>query len=459
MSWAAAIHKPAEPPAIPPLFAHQERDVQRYVENFNLCNFSDPGTGKTRTLIEAILRIKPNHRTLILAPKSILQVAWGNDIDKFAPGLEYAVARAEDREKQFKRDVPIVITNHDAVSWLADRPQLVRSFSHCITDESTAYKNPQAIRSRKAAALRRLIEFWTILTGTPTPQGVLDLWHQVYLVDLGELLGKSFYRFRNAVCDQKVRYPGAAFSEWVEKDGSLDAITSLLEPITIRNDRRDCLDLPPNQKIELSVKINAKHRRVYEQMKRAALLELETGTVSAINAASLLTKLLQIASGAVYNEDGSVSVVDNDRYDLVMELIDQRQHSVVAFNWRHQRDALVERATKAHLPHAVIDGSVSSADRTKAVNDFQAGKLRTIFCHPASAGHGLTLTRANTTIWSSPTYNLEHYAQFNARIDRAGQTQKMETILIQAEDTVEGEVYKRLSNKDSSMTQLLSLLR
>jgi SNF2 family DNA or RNA helicase len=458
MSWANAIHQPA--PVVlelPPLYAHQAHDVDRYLENFSLCNFSDPGTGKTRTLIEAICRL--GGRALVLAPKSILQASWGNDIHRFAPGTEDAVARAEDREAQFKRDVPFVITNHDAVTWLYQNKKYARGFTHLIIDESTAYKNPQAIRSRRVRELRETIPHATILTGTPNPQGVLDMWHQVLLVDKGERLGGHYYKFRHAVCEPKMRRPGSTFVEWKEKDGALDVVTSLIADITIRNDRRDCLDLPHNQQILTNVTLSAKHRRLYEQLKRQALLELDSGTVSAINAVSLLAKLLQLTSGAVYNEDGTSSVVDGDRYDLVMELVEQRRHSVVAFNWRHQRDELVRRAQQAKISYGVIDGSVSATKRTQAVDDFQAGKLRVLFCHPASAGHGLTLTRAATTIWSSPTYNLEHWVQFNARIDRAGQTQEMETIMIQAEDTVETEVYTRLREKDTNMADLLGLLR
>lgn len=458
MNWSPAF-KAAPTPTIPPLYDHQERNVQQYLDNFGLCNFSDPGTGKTRTIIEVIRRANLSKRVLILAPKSILQAAWGNDITRFAPDLEYAVAKAENREEQFKRDVPIVITNHDAVNWLVKYPRLISGFSHMVIDESTAFKNGEARRSKSARELRGQIPNCTILTGTPTPQGILDIWHQTLLVDDGDHLGSSYYRFRNSVCDQKPRYPGATYIDWIEKEGAQDAVASILADITIRNDRRDCLDLPPNQQTTLGVKLSPKHRKLYETLKVETGLELTSGNVNAVNAVSLMAKLLQVASGAVYNTGGTVSVVDSERYELVIELANQRKHSLVAFNWRHQRDELTKRAEAAGLSYGVIDGSVSGDARTKVVEDFQRGKLRIIFAHPASAGHGLTLTRATATIWPSPTHNLEHFVQFNARIDRAGQTQRTETILIQAEDTIETEVYARLQHKDLSMNNLLGLLR
>lgn len=717
---------------IPSLWAHQERDIQRMLSEPELFNGSDPGTGKTRVAIEAIRQLKLP--TLILAPKSILQCAWGNDIDKFAPELTYAVANANNRSKAFESNAQIIITNHDAVTWLAqpanekyltrfkggmfvvdecfpkgtkiqtttgqqdietviigtpiltsngfipvsklyvnttkqltrlylsdgthidctsnhpfatdkgwcpardtlglslvrndlckpttsptilqqnmqqksnvgsenlsraratltsgiieikrsaeleqrdtlqrdnetktkrraqsfraptenkrgewanklsrnayarniitrmaisashlyqnakrlwvsymlqsrlrstrkemgarDRRKLAhiaqvvgreeRFFSSSVRVERvatielgspisvynletdgindyfangllvhncTAYKNPTAKRSKAAAKIRERFARATCMSGTPTPQGVIDLWHQMFLVDQGRLLGNSYYRFRASTHTPVNK---GAFTEWVEKKGVADAIADIVSEKFIRNAREDCMDLPPNLIVHRSYKLTPDHFKKYQAMKRHAFMELETGEVSAVNAAVLLSKLLQVASGAVYDELGHAHVVDTQRYELIMDLVEERDHSVVFFNFKHQKEQLLKIAEKSKMKYAVIDGEVSGNKRTQAVEDFQAGKLKVLFCHPQSAGHGLTLTRGTASIWASPTYNVEHFEQANARIFRGGQTKKTETILISAEGTADQKAYKALFEKQLNMNNLLEVLR
>jgi SNF2 family DNA or RNA helicase len=186
---------------------------------------------------------------------------------------------------------------------------------------------------------------------------------------------------------------------------------------------------------------------------------LNDGSIlSASQASAVHQKLMQLASGGVYKDDGTYSVIDTGRYELVMDLIDARKQCVVAFQWRHQRDELVKAAEQRGFKYGIIDGTTKDKERTRVVQEFQAGLIKVIFAHPQSAGHGLTLTAGNTTIWASPTYNSEHYTQFNARINRAGQQNVTETILICAKDTVDEKVYDRLDHKLTSMQMLLDLL-
>ena len=715
-----------------PLWEHQTRDIQTMMASPETFNMSDPGTGKTRVVIEAIRQL--GLPTLILAPKSILQCAWGNDIEEFAPELTYTVATATNRSKAFGTDSQIIITNHDAVTWLVqpanekhlarfkggmfvvdecfpkgtkvetinglqaietvivgtpiltsngfipvsklyanttkqltrlylsdgthidctsnhpfatdkgwcsardtlglslvrnelyisptpatilqqnmqqksnvgeentsrtypnitesilktkrspcleyrdtlqrrdetkakgrtqnfrtpteskrgewanklprntyarniihgmaisahhlyqnakrlwlshvlqsrlrstrkemgarDRRKLThiaqvvgreeRFFSSSVRVERvatielgspisvynletdgvndyfangllvhncTAYKNPTAKRSKAAAAIRESFSHATLMSGTPTPQGIIDLWHQMYLVDRGKLLGNSFYRFRSTTHTPVNK---GAFTEWVEKEGVADAIADIISGVTIRNAREDCMDLPENLVVHRRYQLSAPHLKVYNELKRHAFIELESGDVNAVNAAVLLSKLLQVASGAVYDEYGEAHLIDTQRYELVMDLVDERDHSVVFFNFKHQKNELIKLAEKAKMKYAVIDGSVSGAKRTQAVEDFQAGKLKVLFCHPQSAGHGITLTKGTATIWVSPTYNVEHFEQANARIFRGGQTKKTETILISAEGTVDARAYKALFDKQLDMNNLLEVLR
>jgi SNF2 family DNA or RNA helicase len=447
----------------PPLFSHQEETKQYGCVNPRVFDMSDAGTGKTRAWLE-VLRHRfrlMGGKALVVAPKTILKTAWVDDIRKYTPELTYSVAYAHNRQKAFEADVDIYITNHDAVKWLLRHRASVldnRNFHSIVVDESTAFKHRTSARSKALAKLVHYFQFRTLLTGTPNPNGLLDLWHQVFLLDDGEHLGNSYFRFRNMVCSPKQVGPAANHLRWIDNDGAAEAVADLLEDITIRHRFEDCTDIPPNHEYAVNFELSAKHREAYEKLREHAILELKEGGITAFNAGVLRNKLLQLASGAVYDDQGIVQVYDTDRYELVLELAEQRPQSIVAFNWKHQRDQLTQLADKRGLSYGVIDGSVSAKRRDQIVEQYQAGLLRIIFAHPASAGHGLTLTRGTATIWASPVYNAEHYVQFNKRIYRIGQKQKTETLIVTADNTIDTEVAERLMNKIYKMDDLLEML-
>jgi hypothetical protein len=190
-----------------------------------------------------------------------------------------------------------------------------------------------------------------------------------------------------------------------------------------------------------------------------AVLYADSGNLSAVHASAKIKKILQLCTGAVYDAAGNVLDIHGERYQFVMDLVAERKHSLVAFNWTHERDAMVAIAEKEGIKYGVIDGSVAGNKRTAVVNSMQTGDLQVVFCHPQSAGHGLTLTRATTTIWASPTYNAEHYKQFNARMYRAGQRKRTEIIHVAAENTLEEVVYDKLQTKLERMEDLLMTLK
>jgi superfamily II DNA or RNA helicase len=196
----------------------------------------------------------------------------------------------------------------------------------------------------------------------------------------------------------------------------------------------------------------------YNALREDSVLYTGTATINAIHAGAKVKKLLQLCTGAVYDEQGDVQSVHPERYELVMQLVQQRKHSLVAFNWRHEKEHMTALADKLKIKHDSIDGSTPAHRRKDIVDRMQAGQLQVVFCHPQSAGHGLTMTKATTVIWASPTYNAEHYQQFNRRIYRAGQTQRTEVIQIAARDTWEPEVYLKLQNKLARMDELLDIL-
>lgn len=448
---------------VPSYYEHQEKTLGLLRQENRVLDFSDPGTGKTRPAIGAFVEraSTSGKRCLVLAPKSILQPAWGNDIDKFFPGVKYRVAYASNREEAFKSGADILITNHDAVRWAAKniKPAYWKDYDTIVVDESTAYKNHNAQRSKAVYKLAKNFTHRELLTGTPNPKSILDVWHQAKICDDGDRLGSSYWKFRSAVCEPVQVGPDPSMVEWRDKEGAEYAVFDLLEDITIRHKFEDCNDIPPNKITEYTVELAPKLRRQYNDMVTMAATMLNDGKLlTAVNAASVHQKLLQMASGAVYKEDGSYALLDDARSELVLDLIEEREQCVVAFNWRHQRHGLETAAKHRGIPYAVIDGTVNDRLRMDAVERFQAGELRAIFAHPQSAGHGLTLTSGTTTIWTSPTYNAEHYKQFNHRIYRAGQTRKTETIHIRARDTLDEKVFDKLNSKLTSMQLLLDLL-
>lgn len=451
--------------SIPEPFSHQEKTKQFGLINPRVFDMSDAGTGKTRAWLE-VLRVRFNTRggrALVIAPKTILKSAWADDIRKFTPELTYVIARANNRIEAFTANVQIYITNHDAVKWLLkNRKEFLdgRDFHSIIIDESTAFKHRTSQRSKALAKLVIDFENRTLLTGTPNPNGLLDLWHQVFLLDDGQHLGSSYWKYRSTVSVPTQKGPSPQHIQWTDGEGAAEAVASIIEDITIRNVFEECIDIPANHEYSVSFELNPEHRAVYELLKEHAVLELENGGLSAFNKGILATKLLQMASGAVYDDQTVVQLYTTDRYNLVLDLVEQRDQCVVAYNWTHQCDNLVRLATERGLSFGVINGSVSDKRREKYIEQFQSGLLRIIFAHPASAAHGLTLTRGTTTIWASPvaTANAEHFVQFNKRIYRAGQTRKTETLIITATDTLDEFRAEQLMNKVTKMSNLLEML-
>lgn len=440
------------------LWDHQEKSSEFKRTRPFVFDTSDPGTGKTLTCIDTISR-GPQVPTLVFAPKSILKASWAEDFNTFAPHISYSVANASNRLKAFTSGAQVVITNHDAVKWLVENPKILQQFKggRLIVDESTAFKNYKSGRSKDMDKILDTFDYRMPMSGTPTPMGIKDIWHQVFIADRGQRLGTSYWRFLNNTHTVIQR---RGFNEFVEIPGMREAVLDLISDITIRFSRDDCMDLPPNQQSFVSFDLSPTHLKTYKEMKRRAVADTPRGQVTAVNAASLITKLLQIASGAVYDQDRLIHTVSKDRYELIADLVDERDHTVVAFNWTHQRDGLLEEFTKRKYETAVIDGSISDKKRMQAVQDFQAGKLKAILLHPQAAGHGLTLTAGATTIWTSPlpTVNAEHFIQLNARIDRGGQKRSTQTIMVCANDTIERTKYDTLLNRVEDVKEVLELM-
>lgn len=438
---------------IPPLFKHQAQTKTALKKNHVFFDQSEPGTGKTRVEIEDIAerRRKGSPPAIVTAPRSALESAWAQDFAHYAPDIKVAVAYATNREKAFASNADVFITNHEGVNWLAKQNKAFwKKFEGgtIVHDESTCFKHNTSARSKSAAKIAPHFEHRRNMCGLADPNGVLDLWHQYFLLDGGKRLGKSYFAFRAAVCHPEQVGPQPNMVKWTEKPGIANIVAALVKDITIKHLFEECVDIPPNHEYTRSFTLDDKHGKHYAELQDEMITYAKGKKLSAVNKAVLRVKLLQMASGAVYNSDESgYTTLSTDRYELVMDLVDEAAHSVVFFQWQHQKEELIKEAVKRGMSFAVFDGSTPDKDRADITANYQKGAYRVIFAHPKSAAHALTWTRGTRTIWASPTDNLEFYRQGLKRIYRIGQTQKTETITVVAKGTYDEVAFERLTGK------------
>ena len=446
-----------------PLFKHQVESIAKFRTINKGLDFSDPGTGKTRVQIDLFSERRANGGgcALVLGPRSILGAAWGQDFQKFAPALQYVIAYARNRDRAFKCDADVYITNTDATRWLAkQKPEFFTKFDTLIIDELSGFKHRTSLRSR---CLRKIVKHFKYiygLTGTPSTNSICDIWHQAFIIDNGDRLGTNFHRFQFTVATPIQTGRDANMVKWADKPGADIAVADLLADITVRYTLKECHDIPKNHVYHVEYEMSKKQTKAYADMEKHAIHLTNTGeVVNAINAAALGTKLLQIASGAVYNEHSDIVHIEDARYKLISDLVAARSHSVVFFTWTHQKEELKRQFKKQKIPYCVFDGTVNDKDRERLVLEFQKGYYQVALAHPKTAAHGLTLTKGIASIWCGPVYDLEWFVQGNRRIVRAGQDQKTETILVTAKSTIEKSVYKKLMDKNAHQIDFLQLIK
>ena len=444
-----------------PLFQHQIEDRDFILEHPSTLLTDDPGCGKTRAVLEAFIDGRDaGERMLVLCPKSIMLASWGVDIEKFT-NLSFALAIApkEKRIKAFESGADVVMLNHDGITWLAKNQTEVdlSAFKWIAVDEFTAYKNHTAARTKSLLLFRWMFEHKVLMSGTPTPNSVMDMYAPALFLDDGVRLGTSYYRMRTQM-QTPIPMPAIGITKWVDRADAPELLAQQMFDINIRHKLEEVLDMPEHINRTLEVQLDAKTLANYNDLKEEAILLLKEGEVTAVNKAVLAQKLLQLCAGTIYDSDGTALSVHGERYDLVMELVSEREHSLVAYNWQHQLAGLIEQAEKAGLRWCAITRDMSVQKRGEVVDEFQKGRYQVLFAHPRTAGHGLTLTRARTVIWSSPTWSSESYIQFNRRIYRAGQKSRTEVINIAADNTWETKAYASLEQKVLNQESFLDLI-
>lgn len=447
--------------ANPQLYKHQRATVNLgLLQTPIIFDSSDPGTGKTLAHLElwANRRRLGGGKLLVVCPKTLMESAWIEDTYKFYKGEFIALpSYASDRYLGFRSDADITIINTDGVKWLSTFRGLSQ-YDTIIFDESEAFKHRTSQRSRAAAKIASGFKYRNCLSGTPINKSVTELWHQIYLLDFGKRLGSSFYRFRNTVCESRQVGPMPTMVEWQDKPGAETVVAGVLSDISIRHVFENCVDIPDNVIRTVYFNLSPALRSAYATMRNDCMLDFNNDSAIAVNAAVLVNKLLQIASGAVYTSDGRSGFIASDRYELIIELVKECKQSIVFFEWTHERDQLIAEALKQKINSAVIDGTTPQHTRGEIVKQYQNGEIQVIFAHPKSAGRGLTLTKGVRTIWTHPPYSPAMFRQGNGRIYRIGQQNKTETIIVAARDTIEMKISRVLAERSTRMSTLLELM-
>lgn len=402
---------------------YEPYQYQAYAEQFILDHnaaglFLDMGLGKTAISLSACEKLLRDWfevgKVLVIAPLLPAKDTWPTELIKWdnLEGLTCSLIIGSEKERidALNADADFYIVNRENVVWLVEHYKKRWPFEMVVVDELSSFKSSKAQRFRALKKVRKYIKRIVGLTGTPAPNGLLDLWSQVYLLDEGARLGKTLSVYRETYFNPGRRGPNGVIYDWTPKEGAKEAIYAKLADLCISMSARG---LPERLFIRREVKLPDKAIEQYRQMERDTLLPFADGDVDAGSAAILSNKLLQIASGAVYDENGTVKLIHEAKLEMLDQLLEEAngQPVLVFYNYKHELTRL-----KARYPQAVEikeDGVVARW------NDHQ---IPILLANPASAGHGLNLQfGGHIAIWFSPTWNLEFYEQANKRLHRNGQ--------------------------------------
>ena len=437
---------------------YQQRMIQRVVDQEHVGLFLDMGLGKTVITLTAIEDLMYDRfdvsRVLVIAPKRVAEDTWSREHRKWDHLKDLRVSvvcgSAAQRKKALAEDADIFVIGRDNVAWLTEiLPEW--PFDMVVIDELSSFKSNQAKRFK---ALRKVLprsRRVVGLTGTPSPNSLMDLWAELYLLDRGERLGKTIgcYReeyFRPGKTDGHVVY------NWEPRTGAREKIERLISDICVSMSAEDYLELPERIDVEVPVVLSEKERALYQEMEREQILSMgdTDDPVVALNAAGVMGKLLQMANGAVYTEKGNVVRIHEAKLDALEEIIDTAGEPVLVFySYRHDKDAIQKR----------IKG-VREISGPADIADWNNGKIPVLLAHPASVGYGLNLQDGgHVIVWYGLTWSLEHYQQANARLYRQGQAKPVIIHHLIAEGTVDEQVMRAIKHKDTSQAALLAALK
>lgn len=444
------------------LHPYQRTSVAHIMGNPFCGLFLDMGLGKTVTVLTSVAQLIFDEleveRVIIIAPKRVAENVWTSEQRKWEhlKGLSISVVAGNERQRiaALKDKAHIYTVSRDNVDWLVRTfPGFFRG-AMVVIDESSSFKAPSSMRFKALKRVQPTFGRCVLLTGTPAPNTLADLWSQIWLLDRGERLGKTITVFRE--CFMQRGHRGV----WDIKmrDDAEAKIHAAIADIVISMKAEDYLDLPECITNDVEVVFPEKLMKQYRQFERDAVMQiLETdGEVTAANAAELSTKLRQFAQGAVYDEHREVHLIHELKLDALEEIVEAAQGRpvLVGYAFQHDRDRILERLA-AYRPVQMPKG-----DSGQVIDDWNAGRIRVLMMHPASGGHGLNLQAGgNRVVWFGLDWSLELYQQFIARLHRQGKTEVTFVDRIVAKGTIDADIIAALDRKDAGQEKLMQAVK
>jgi SNF2 family DNA or RNA helicase len=441
-----------------PLHNYQLRSVEFIQENTHAGLFAEMGTGKTLSTLTAINSLMYEDfeidSVLIIAPKRVAEVVWSDEIDKWPHLKNLTISKVIGNEKQriaaLKAKASIHVVSRDNVPWLVGQfGGSFLPFDMLVIDESSSFKNHASERFKALKHVQACFKRVVLLTGTPAPNGLIDLWPQLWLLDRGERLGKTITFYRSNFFSKK--YSGFGYDA---QDGADDRIHNKIKDICMSLKSSDYLELPERIDTFINVVLPPAVKRKYDEFERKQVLEMvEAEDISAMNAAALSNKLLQFAGGAVYDEERNIHEVHACKLDACEEFIEAANGKPVfiAYSYKHELSRLLTRLKK-YKPVKL--------ETQQHIKDWNAGKIQVMLAHPASASHGLNLQEGHTmALWFSLNWSLELYQQFNKRLHRQGRKYPVVIGHLIAQDTEDETVKKALDRKGNTQDILMDAVK
>lgn len=441
---------------------YKPHEYQQYATNFVLKHpvaavFLDCGMGKSVIALTAIYDLMFNSfdvsKVLVIAPLRVARDTWPSEINKWnhLKGLTYSVVVGSETERKeaLRRKADIYITNRENVEWLVSKSGFPFDFDMVVIDELSSFKSASAKRFKSLLKVRSKVKRIVGLTGTPGSNGLMDLWAEFRLLDRGERLGRYITHYRNAFFVPDKRNQQMIFS-YKPRPGAEDAIYRLIADMTISMKSVDFLNLPPCMMNEVEVTLSDRERAVYDAFRKQMVVALGDEEIDAANAATLSGKLLQMANGAIYNEDKVAISIHDRKLDALEDLIEGANGKpvLVAYWYKHDLERIKKRF------------KVREIKTSKDINEWNDGCIPVAVIHPASAGHGLNLQAGGSTlIWFGLTWSLELYQQTNARLWRQGQRDTVVIHHIITKDTIDEDVMRVLRMKAKTQDDLIQAVK
>lgn len=434
---------------------YQERAIEFILNHENSALFLDMGLGKTVITLTALYSMLFDRFTatkvLVIAPLTVAWNTWSLEAEKWEhlQGLKISkvLGTAAERRKALQEDAEIYVINRENVVWLVKELK-TWPFDVVVIDELSSFKSNQSKRFKALKYVRPYIDHVIGLTGTPASNSMMDLWAEMYLVDQGKRLGKTLTQYRSNYFKPGWSN-GYVVYKWQLLPGAKDIITEKLSDISVSMSAQDYLSLPDRVETDIFIDLDSKTLKAYQQLEREALTTVDDTEIEGINAAAIMSKLLQASNGFLYDEAYAVHRLHSAKLEALEELIEQAQSPVLVFY-----------EFKADLEDLAKLKGARQLSGPKDIEDWNAGKINILLAHPASAGYGLNLQEGgHIIVWYGLTWSLEQYQQANARLYRQGQKDTVFIYHILAKGTADEDVKKALEDKDMSQSALLNALK